>query len=125
VPQGLVEGIPATFGDPFVNLGIEIRSGTLKQEEVAVLVDAAAPEAEVPIDDLDGAVEDEIIEPRLLSRFAHPRFGRRFAVLQVSLGKSPIPVGIPDEQEVRRLPGEAPKDDAAGTHFTIRRLLAH
>src|SRR5690606_31438656 len=60
--ERFVQRAPAAGGDPLVRLGHRVAIARLEQEEVAVLVDVPAAEAEVPVDDADRALEDQIGE---------------------------------------------------------------
>ena len=70
----------------------------LEQEEVAILVDVPAAEAEMPVDDPDRPLQHQFVEPGLLLGLPPRRVGRGFAVLEMALGKSPVVVRVADEQ---------------------------
>jgi hypothetical protein len=112
-------------GDPFVGLGTGLAAGTLEQKKVTVLVDVAAPEAEMPVDDADRTLEHQMRKAGLLAGLTQGGVGRRFPVFQVALGKTPVVVGIADEQEPGALLGHPAEDDPARAHFQIGPPLAH
>src|SRR5512132_2555932 len=64
--ERLLEDAPAARRDPLVQLRRGVAVGGLEEEEVAVLVDVPAAEAEMPVDHADRALQDQPLEPGLL-----------------------------------------------------------
>jgi hypothetical protein len=58
-----------------IGLGTGFAIGALEQKEMAVLVDVAAAEAEVPIDDPDRPMQHEVIEAGLFCGLSFGSFG--------------------------------------------------
>src|SRR5207302_1555469 len=83
-------------------LGHRVAAARLEQKEVTVLVNRLAAEPEVPVDHLDRAVHDEVVESGLLGHLAARRFGRRLAPLEVALGEPPVLVRVPDQKKTWR-----------------------
>jgi hypothetical protein len=123
--ERFVQIAPLAVGDPLVQLGARLAVGALEQEEVAILVDVASAEAEVPVDDPDRTLEDQAAEPGFLPRLPARGIGRRLAVLEVPLGKTPVVVGIANEKEARRLHAGPAVDDPARAHLQLRPAPAH
>jgi hypothetical protein len=92
---------------------------------VAVFVDVAAAKTEMPINDTDGPVQDELVEPGLFGGLPHGRLGRRFVLLQMALGEAPVLVGIPDEQVGGRLTMGPAENNTSGTDLQLRSTFAH
>src|SRR5260370_25364327 len=72
---------------------------------MAILVDRLAAEAEIPVDHLDGAVQHEVHQRRLLGHLAARRVGRRLSRLEMALWEAPVPLGGPDPGVTPRAPG--------------------
>src|SRR6185312_428023 len=123
--EGLLERAPLAVGDALVTLREGVAVGTLEQEEVAILVDVAAAEAEVPVDDANGPLQHQPLEPGLFRGLPHGRLGRRLAVLEVAFGETPVVVGILDQQIPRPAVLDPPEHDPARTDFQLRPPLAH
>ena len=70
--------------------------------------------AEEPVDRLDGSANVEIGDARLLRNFAERGRVRRLARLEVSFGKSPIPIAVANEQKARLPIVDAVHDAARG-----------
>src|SRR6476646_4305336 len=65
--ERLVQAAPLAVGDSFIELGTRLPVGALEQEEVAVLVDVAASESEMPIDDADRTLQHQTVEAGLFA----------------------------------------------------------
>src|SRR2546430_745558 len=114
-PPRLLQRIPGALRDPFFRLRHRLAAARLEQKEVTVLVDRLATEPEVPVDHLDRAVQDQVVESGFLGHLAARRLGRGLASLEVALGKAPVFVGVPDQEKPRRGPPRRPPEhDAAG-----------
>jgi hypothetical protein len=112
-------------GDSFVDLRTRFALRTLEQKEVTIFVDVSAAEAKVPIDDPDGALEYQPGEPGLFDRFPESRLCRRFIALEMTLGKTPIVVGVTNQQIPRTFPRYSAKDNPPGTDLQLCTTLAH
>src|SRR6266704_5840088 len=91
---------------------------------MAELVDRLAAEAEVPVDDANGAVPHQVLEPGLLGHFAARGVGGRLAGLEVALGESPVAVGVADPEEPRLAARSAPEYDPARRGLALGPPLA-
>src|SRR5438045_424104 len=118
-----MRGMPGAIGDAFVRLRYRIAVLRLEQEEMAVLVDGLAAEAEVPVDHADRSVQHEIVEPGLLAYLAPRRDGRRLGDLEVALGEAPVAIGVPDQQEARFAVRSPPEYHSARTRLPLRAAL--
>src|SRR5512140_2787253 len=123
--QRLLEHAPPAGGDPLVELRGGVAVGRLEEEEVAVLVDVPAAEAEMPVDDADRPLQDQPLESRLLRGLAERGLGRRLGLLEVALRKAPVVVRIANQQKARELFRRTPEDDPAGAHLELGTTLAH
>src|SRR3989442_12734347 len=106
--DGLGQLMPGAVGDALLRLRHGISLPRFEQEEVAVLVDRPAAEPEVPVDDLDGAVQHEVAEPRLLRHLAAGCLGGRLTRLEMPLREAPVLVRVAGEGETHPSPRAAP-----------------
>src|SRR3989442_5175469 len=102
--------MPGAGGDPLLRLRHGISLPGLEQEEVAVLVDRLAAEPEVPVDDLDRAVQHQLAEPRLLRHLAAGGLSGRLSPLEMTPREAPVLVRVAAEQ---------------GTHHFLRAPPGH
>lgn len=86
---------------------------------MAVLVDGLAAEPEIPVDDLDRAVDDQLVQAGLLADFAAGRLGRRLAGFEVPFREAPVPVGILDQEVADRAVCAAAEHDSAGAGLAL------
>src|SRR5256712_13036486 len=84
-----------------------------------MLVNRLAAESEIPIDDLDRAVNQQLLEAGLLRDFAPRRLGRWLVALEMPLGESPILVGVADQKKAHLTVGAAAVDDTACAHLPL------
>src|SRR5438105_9121704 len=115
--------MPGAIGDAFVRLGHRVAVLRLEQKKVAVLVDRLPAEPEVPVDHADRSVQHEVVEPRLLADLAPCRDRRGLGDLEVALGKAPVAIGVPDQQEVRLAVRSPPEYHSARTRLPLRATL--
>src|SRR2546422_5434177 len=111
--------MPGAVGDPLLRLRHGISLPGLEQEEVAVLVDRLAAEPEVPVDDLDRAVQHQVTEARLLRHLAAGGLSGRLTRLEMTLREAPVLVRVADEQEPHHSVRAAPEHDAAGASLPL------
>ena len=126
VAQGLerfIERTPAIIGDALVRLRSHLAGRALEQEEVTELVDVAAAKAEMPVDDPDWTVHDQVGETGLLAGFPAGGLGRRFLTLEMALRKTPVAVGIANEQETGGTVRLSPEHDPPAETSRSGRLL--
>src|SRR5207253_8185152 len=110
-------------GDALLLLRDALAARRLEQEEVAELVDRLAAEAEVPVDDANGAVPHQVLEPGLLGHFAARGVGGGLAGFEVALGESPVAIGVADQEEPRLAARSAPEHHSARTRLPLRATL--
>src|ERR1035437_1676874 len=111
-PGGFIVPRPPAGGDPLGTLGLGCGVGRFDQVEVADFVDQPTAKVEVPVDRLDGLAQLEPGEPRLLADLPDGGGCGMLAILEMSLGESPVPVAVPDQQ-VERLRAFVAKDHPA------------
>src|SRR5919106_6080763 len=116
--------MPGALGDPLVALGHRLSAAGFEQEEVAVLVDRLAAEAEVPVDHLYGSMQHQLAQARFLRNLAARRLRGRFARLEMTFGKSPVAVRVADQQVVDLAVRGAAEDDATSGRLALRAALA-
>src|SRR2546426_12356465 len=121
---GLLGGVPRAVGDALLLLRHALAALRLEQEEVAELVDRLAAEAEVPVDDANGAVPHQVLEPGLLGHFAARGVGGGLAGLKVALGEPPVAIGVADQEEPRLAARSAPEYDPARRGLALGPPLA-
>src|SRR5205823_11050583 len=114
-----LQRLPDTGGDSFRFLRHRIAASRFKQKEMAILVYGLAAESEIPIDDLDRAVEQQLLETGFLRDFPPRRLGRRLVALEMPLGESPILVGGADQEKAYLSVGPAAEDDPAGARLPL------
>src|SRR2546429_621954 len=107
--NGVRGGVPREVGDALLLLRDALAALRLEQEEVAELVDRLAAEAEVPVDDANGAVPHQVLEPGLLGHFAARGVGGGLAGFEVALGGPPVAVGVAGQEEPRLAAPSAPE----------------
>jgi hypothetical protein len=112
-------------GDTLLHLRAGLSIGALEEKEVAILVDVAATETEVPVDHPDRALYDQVIEPGLFRGLPQGSLGRRLATLEVALREAPILVGVADQEVLRGFSRSPAEHDAAGTDLQLRPAFAH
>src|SRR5256885_184993 len=98
---GLLGSVPRAVGDALLLLRDALAALRLEQEEVAELVDRLAAEAEVPVDDANGAVPHQVLEPGLLGHFAARGVGGGPPGFQGALGGPPIAIRVAGPEEPR------------------------
>src|SRR5438552_2362373 len=96
--ERFVERPPLARGDAFGQLGRCVSGGTLEQEEVTIFVNVPSAKSEMPVDDADGALEAQVIEACFFGCLPPRRVRWRLSVFQMTLGESPVVVGIANEQ---------------------------
>jgi hypothetical protein len=92
---------------------------------VTILVDVAAAEAKMPVDDPDRALENEAVQTGLFGGLAHSGFRGRLVALEVSLGKTPVLVRVPDQQVPGALSGYSSEDNSPGADLELGATLTH
>src|SRR5439155_17153810 len=120
---GLLRRVPRAVGDAFLLLRDALAAPRLEQEEMAELVDRLAAEAKVPVDDANGAVPHQVLEPGLLGHFAARGVGGGLAAFEVALGESPVAIGVADQEEPRLAARSAPEHHSARTRLPLRATL--
>jgi hypothetical protein len=119
-----LERHPLAGRDALGRLGRRLDLAGLHEEEVADLVDQLAAKAEVPVDRVDPAPDGHLVQPRFLPHLAHGGLLGPFARFEMALGKSPVAIAVPDEQEERTGRADA-VDDAAGGGLALGAGTAH
>src|SRR5262245_6599765 len=101
------------------SLALTFALARLEQEEVTELVDRLAAKPEVPVDHLDRSVENQFLQSRLLRHLPSGGFRRRLSGLEMSLGESPVLVGIANKKEAHLTIRATAKDHAAGAGLAL------
>src|SRR5215204_2937732 len=123
--QRLRQRSPLAGGDPLIYLGTDLALWALEQKKVAVFVNMAAAEAEVPVDHPDGSLQHELMEPGFLRSFPQSSLRRGLVTFEVSLGETPVVVGIANQQVLWSLPRNPAEHDASGAHLQLGATFTH
>lgn len=86
-----------------------------------MFVDELAFEAKVPVDGPKPGAKNDVTKTRFFADLPQSRFFRTFAPFQMALWKSPIAVGVFDEEGVDQTI-DPPEDDPPGTPLRLGSL---
>jgi hypothetical protein len=92
---------------------------------MTILVDVPTTKAEVPVNYPDWTLQTQPGESGLFRGFAQGCFGGRFVALKVTFRKSPVVVGIPNEQILSGLAWHSTKDNPSSAHLQLGTTLTH